>query len=117
VRADRKLLQMALVQLLDNACKYGLPGSRVDVRVREEQCELLVTVANKGSFIPDEEREKIFQRFYRCPKSARAISGTGIGLSVVRRITEAHRGRAWVDSDRASGTTFTMALPRIAGED
>jgi two-component system sensor histidine kinase KdpD len=117
VRADRKLLQMALLQLLDNACKYGLPGSQVDVRVLEEQGELLVTVANRGSFIPDEEREKIFQRFYRCSESARAISGTGIGLSVVRRITEAHHGRAWVDSDRVTGTTFTMALPRVAGEE
>jgi two-component system sensor histidine kinase KdpD len=117
VRADRKLLKMALLQLLDNAHKYGLPGSQVDVRVREEQHEVLVTVTNKGSFIPDEEREKIFQRFYRCPESARAISGTGIGLSVVRRITEAHHGRAWVTSDRESGTTFTMALPRITGEE
>jgi two-component system sensor histidine kinase KdpD len=117
VRADRKLLQMALLQLLDNACKYGLPGSQVDVQVRQEQGELLVTVANKGSFIPDEEREKIFQRFYRCSESARAISGTGIGLSVVRRITEAHHGRAWVNSDRVNGTTFTMALPRIASEE
>jgi two-component system sensor histidine kinase KdpD len=117
VRADRKLLQMALLQLLDNACKYGLPGSQVDVRVREEQNEVLVTVSNKGSFIPDEEREKIFQRFYRCSESARAISGTGIGLSVVRRITEAHHGRAWVNSDRESGTTFTMALPKTAGEE
>lgn len=117
VRADKKLLQMALLQLLDNACKYGLHGSQVDVRVREEQGELLVTVANKGSFIPDEEREKIFQRFYRCSESAGSISGTGIGLSVVRRITEAHHGRAWVSSDRANGTTFTIALPRIAGEE
>jgi len=91
---------MALLQLLDNACKYGLPGSRVNVRVREEQSEILVTVTNKGSFIPDEEREKIVQRFYRCSESARAISGAGIGLSVVRRITEAHHGRAWVNSDR-----------------
>ncbi len=115
VKADRKLIQMALLQLLDNACKYGKPGSRIIVRVFEESSELLVTVNNEGSFIPAEEREKVFQRFYRGPESARAISGTGIGLSVVRRITEAHRGRAWVTSDHASGTTFTIALPRIAG--
>lgn len=116
VRADRKMLQMALLQLLDNACKYSQPGSRIAVRVLEEQSELLITVANKGSFIPAEEREKVFQRFYRCTESARAISGTGIGLSVVRRITEAHQGRTWVNSDRMSGTTFTMTLPRIAGD-
>ena len=115
VKADRKLIQMALLQLLDNACKYGLPGSRVIVRVLEESSELLVTVHNEGSFVPAEEREKVFQRFYRGPESARAVSGTGIGLSVVRRITEAHHGRAWVSSDHATATTFTIALPRIAG--
>jgi two-component system sensor histidine kinase KdpD len=117
VRADRKLLRMALLQLLDNAYKYSSPGSQVDVRVREEQYEVIVTVTNKGSFIPDDDREKIFQRFYRCAESARATSGTGIGLSVVRRIAEAHHGRTWVNSDRDGGTTFTMALPRIAGEE
>jgi two-component system sensor histidine kinase KdpD len=115
VKADRKLIQMALLQLLDNACKYGQPGSPIVVRVFEKSSELMVTVSNEGSFIPAEEREKVFQRFYRGPESARAVSGTGIGLSVVRRITEAHQGSAWVNSDHASGTTFTIALPRIAG--
>ncbi|MBB5056457.1 two-component system sensor histidine kinase KdpD [Granulicella aggregans] len=115
VKADRKLIQMALLQLLDNACKYGLPGSSVAVQVSEEQSEFLISVTNQGSFIPADEREKVFQRFYRCAESARAVSGTGIGLSVVRRITEAHHGRAFVSSDRTTGTTFTITLPRTAG--
>jgi two-component system sensor histidine kinase KdpD len=114
VRADQKMLQMALLQLLDNAVKYGLPGSPVLIEVREAETELLMSVTNEGSFLAAEEREKVFQRFYRCPDSAGSISGTGIGLSVVKRIVEAHQGRAWVDSDRIHGTTFTMALPRIA---
>jgi two-component system, OmpR family, sensor histidine kinase KdpD len=117
VRADRKLLQMALIQLLDNAAKYGSPGSSIAVVVQEEHAELLITVTNEGSFIPPDEREKVFQRFYRCSGPARTISGTGIGLSVVRRITEAHHGRAWVDSDPVSGTTFVMTLPRAAREE
>ena len=117
VRADRKLLQMALLQVLDNAAKYGRPGSPVIIAVREEGQELAITVKNEGSFIPLEEREKVFRRFYRCPESTGTISGTGIGLSVVRRIAEAHRGRVWVDSDRASGTTFAIALPRMAREE
>jgi len=58
----------------------------------------------------------VFQRFYRCSESVKSISGTGIGLSVVRRIAEAHRGRTWVESDHVSGTTFAIALPRIAKE-
>ncbi len=112
--ADRRLIQMALLQLFDNAAKYGLPGSPIVVELLEEQAELLITITNEGSFIPADEREKIFQRFYRSAGSARAISGTGIGLSVVRRIVEAHQGRSWVNSDPVSGTKFTITLPRMA---
>jgi len=117
VCADRKLLQMALLQLLDNAVKYGRPGSPVVIEIKEEEAELLITVKNEGSFIPSDEREKIFQRFYRFSGSIRKISGTGIGLSVVRRITEAHQGRVWVNSDRVNGTSFTITLPRMAKEE
>jgi two-component system, OmpR family, sensor histidine kinase KdpD len=116
VWADPQLLKMALFQLFDNAAKYGTPGSAIMVEVHEEQSEVLISVHNEGSFIPYEERSRIFQRFYRCPGSDRRASGTGIGLSVVKRITEAHQGRAWVDSDQLTGTTFFLALPRSAKE-
>jgi len=114
VRADRKLLQMALLQILDNAVKYSRPGSPLVIAVKEEKNEVAITVKNEGSFIPVDEREKIFQRFYRCSGSIGAMSGTGIGLSVVRRIAEAHQGRASVESDRATGTTFAITLPSTA---
>jgi two-component system, OmpR family, sensor histidine kinase KdpD len=113
VMADEQLLKMALFQLLDNAAKYGSPSSSITIDVREEPSEVLISVRNEGSFIPVEEREKIFQRFYRSPGSDRRASGTGIGLSVVKRVTEAHHGRAWIDSDLHSGTTFFLSLPRM----
>jgi two-component system, OmpR family, sensor histidine kinase KdpD len=116
VWADRQLLKMALFQLFDNAAKYGTPGSPIAVDVQEEQAEILVSVRNEGSFIPFAERDKIFQRFYRCPGSDRRASGTGIGLAVVKRITEAHQGRSWVSSDQDTGTTFFITLPRMAKE-
>jgi len=116
VWADRKLLQMAIVQLLDNAAKYGSPSSSIAIEIEHERTELLITVKNRGSFIPLDEREKVFQRFYRCPGSVRTISGTGIGLSVVRRITEAHQGRAWVNSDPVEGTAFVITLPYLVME-
>jgi len=116
VYADRKLLQMALFQILDNAAKYSLPDSRVVIGLRDEDAESIISIRNEGSFIPDPERQKVFQRFYRCAESTRSISGTGIGLSVVRRIAEAHRGRTWVESDPVVGTTFAIALPRMAKE-
>jgi len=116
VWADRQLLEMALFQLLDNAAKYGSPDSSITIDVQEEQAEILISVSNEGSFIPFEEREKIFQRFYRCPGSDRRASGTGIGLAVVKRIIEAHKGRAWVTSDPQAGTTFFITLPRMTKE-
>jgi two-component system sensor histidine kinase KdpD len=116
VRADKKLLQMALLQILDNAVKYSPPGSPLLIAVREERTVVAISVKNEGSFIPSEEREKIFQRFYRCSGSIGTISGTGIGLSVVRRIAEAHHGSVTVESDSASGTTFAIRLPRMARE-
>ncbi len=116
VWADPHLLKMAIFQLLDNAAKYGTPGSTIAIDVQEEEAEILISVCNEGSFIPLEERDKIFQRFYRCPGSDRRASGTGIGLAVVKRITEAHRGRTWVSSNRHAGTTFFLTLPRMAKE-
>ncbi|WP_158794272.1 ATP-binding protein [Granulicella sp. L60] len=113
VMADEQLLKMALFQLLDNAAKYGGLGSSIMIDVQEEPSEVIISVRNDGSFIPIEEREKIFQRFYRSPGSDRKASGTGIGLSVVKRVTEAHHGRAWTDSNQQSGTTFFLTLPRM----
>ncbi len=117
VRADRKLLRMAFLQILDNAGKYSSPGSALVIRVQEQQADISITVKNEGSFIPPEEREKVFQRFYRCAGSIGTVSGTGVGLSVVRRIAEAHRGWASVESDREGGTTFAITLPHMAREE
>ena len=77
---------------------------------------MVISVRNEGSFIPPEEKDKVFQRFYRSPGTEHKAAGTGIGLSVVRRITEAHQGRTWVTSDPENGTTFVPLLPRTAKE-
>jgi two-component system sensor histidine kinase KdpD len=114
VFADRQLLTMALSQLFDNAAKYGSQESPITIGVREEQAEVVISVQNEGSFIPPAERENIFRRFYRSPGSNLKAPGTGIGLSVVRQVTEAHQGRAWVNSDPQTGTTFFVTLPRTA---
>jgi two-component system sensor histidine kinase KdpD len=108
---------MALSQLFDNAAKYGSPGSSITIEVQEEQAEVVISVQNEGSFIPLEERESIFKRFYRSPGSNRKAPGTGIGLSVVKQVTEAHQGRAWANSDLHRGTTFFLTLPRTANEE
>jgi two-component system, OmpR family, sensor histidine kinase KdpD len=111
--ADARLLQMAVLQVLDNASKYASPASPITIRIMSTDTEVVMSVQNEGSFIPPEERLRIFQRFYRSPGSQHKASGTGIGLSVTKRIAEAHRGRVWVESDPDTGTTLFFALPHL----
>jgi two-component system, OmpR family, sensor histidine kinase KdpD len=113
VWADTRLLEMALLQFLDNASKYASPGSPVTFRLITTDTEAVFSVKNEGSFIAPEERLRIFQRFYRSPGTQHNAPGTGIGLSVAKRIAEAHTGRVWVESDSEAGTTFFLALPRV----
>ena len=117
VWADRKLLQMALAQFLDNASKYSEPASPVSLRVTATENEAVFSVHNLGSYILPEDRERIFQRFYRSPESRHSTSGTGIGLAVVKQIADAHQGNVWMESDRATGTTFYLRLPSPLGRD
>ncbi len=116
VWADPRLLQMALLQMLDNASKYASPASPITLRVISTDTEVAFSVQNEGSYIAPEERLRIFQRFYRSPGSQHKASGTGIGLSVTKQIAEAHRGRVWVESDPETSTTFFFALPHLLRE-
>jgi two-component system sensor histidine kinase KdpD len=115
--ADQKLLQMALTQLLDNAAKYSTPLSAVCLRILITNAEAVFSVQNHGSYILVEEQERIFQRFYRSPREGARVAGTGIGLTVVKQIAEAHGGRVWVESAPGSGTTFFLALPNWTPEE
>jgi len=102
------------LQFLDNASKYANPRSPITLRITATDTEVVFSVQNEGSFVPPEERLRIFQRFYRSPGSQHRAPGTGIGLSVAKRIAEAHTGRVWVESDSEASTSFFFALPRIS---
>jgi two-component system sensor histidine kinase KdpD len=116
VWADPRLLQMALAQFLDNAAKYAEPASPISMRVTVTDSETIFSVHNDGSYIAPEERENIFQRFYRTRESRYRAPGTGIGLAVAKQIAEAHRGRVWTESEPELGTTFFLGLPHIVRE-
>ena len=117
VWADAHLLPMALWQLLDNASKYASPASPIALRAASTDAEIVFSVLNEGSFIAPEERMRIFQRFYRAHGSRHRASGTGIGLSVTKKIAEAHNGRVWVESDPVEGTMFFLAIPKLCKEE
>lgn len=113
---DVRLIKMAMEQLLDNAIKYSRTASPIEIVTTSTDSELVLSVTNEGSFIPMEQRFRIFEKFYRAPGSEYRASGTGIGLAVVKRIAVAHEGRVWVDSEDGSKTTFHFALPNTEKE-
>jgi two-component system sensor histidine kinase KdpD len=102
---------MILAQYIDNARKYSTAGSLISIAAQASHNDVLISVHNFGPAIRIEDRERIFERFYRSPELKDAIPGTGIGLSVVRKAAEAHHGHVWVISDGMEGTTFFLSLP------
>jgi two-component system sensor histidine kinase KdpD len=109
---DRELLRTAIVQFIDNAAKYSTPGSPIAIGVDDRDGEILISVHNEGSEVRPEDRERIFERFYRSPGSNHRAPGTGLGLSITKQAAQVHRGRAWVNSEEGKGTTFFLSLPR-----
>jgi two-component system, OmpR family, sensor histidine kinase KdpD len=110
VLADHKLITVALAQLLDNAIKYSVPDSPIDIWFGMAEAEASVTVRDQGLVIVPDDRERIFERFYRGSMTDHGPAGTGLGLSIVKRIVEAHHGRVWFES-KPEGTEFSIALP------
>jgi two-component system sensor histidine kinase KdpD len=114
VHADRELLATILAQYIDNARKYSAPGTQIEVAVRKSHTDALFSVHNFGSTIRIEDRERVFDRFYRSSDRKGEVPGTGIGLSVVKKAAEALHGHVWVISDDREGTTFFLSLPMRA---
>jgi len=115
--ADPELLRLALNQLLDNACKYSLPGSEITVAMESQGDMVFIRVANNGSSIPASEQHRIFERFYRGEEARRFTSGSGLGLYVARKIALAHGGQLDLDIERLNeGVTFYLALPKARSE-
>jgi two-component system sensor histidine kinase KdpD len=113
LQGDRELLTMILTQYLDNAAKYSAPDAPIDIAVRESNSELLLSVHNQGSLIQMQDRERIFERFYRGSEAKDHAPGSGLGLSIVKKAAEAHRGHVWVTSAEQDGTTFFLSIPKI----
>jgi two-component system sensor histidine kinase KdpD len=114
VCCDRQLMVMLLTQYIDNACKYSLYGTAITIRVAQVNAEVIFSVHSFGPVIPINDRERIFNRYYRSSTRANRASGTGIGLSVAKRVAQIHGGYVWVTSDEVKGTTFFAAIPASA---
>jgi signal transduction histidine kinase len=109
---DSHRIKQVLYNLLDNAVAHTGPEGRITVTARQEEDCLYISVADTGEGIPAEDLPLIFERFYRVDKSrTRATGGTGLGLTIAKRLVEAHGGRIDVRSRSGQGTTFTFSLP------
>jgi K+-sensing histidine kinase KdpD len=108
---DRQLMVMLLTQYIDNACKYSIFGTTITIRVAHANKEAIFSVHSYGPVIPIADRERIFDRYYRSSTYSNRAPGTGIGLSVAKRVALIHGGYVWVTSDETDGTTFYAAIP------
>lgn len=105
-------VQRALVNLVDNAVKYGPAHSEIVVEASRQEGRLRLDVRDQGPGIAPEHQQRIFERFYRVDKSrSRKLGGTGLGLSIVKHVAQAHGGEVSVESSPGRGSVFTLWFP------
>src|SRR5690349_23087346 len=114
--ADRLRFRQVVLNLLSNAVKFTPDGGRIDVRASIRDQDLVVEVADTGPGVAAEDRQRIFDSFQQGARLPGQAEGTGLGLTLSKRILELHGGRIWVESEAGKGSTFGFALPAGSGE-
>jgi len=109
LQGDERLLRRALRNLLENARRYG--GAQVELFLQSAQGQLELAVADRGPGVPADQRERIFEPFYRLPGHAEHAGGVGLGLSLVRQIAERHAGQVRCEAREGGGSLFVLTLP------
>ncbi len=114
VMGDSQRLSQVLVNLLSNAIQHTLPEHEITTKVDIKKQTASVSVTNYGTYIPNEDLERIFERFYRLERSRnRDQGGSGLGLSIARSLIHAHGGEIWAESVQGESTTFIFSLPLL----
>ena len=112
ILADRQRLSQVLVNLLTNARKYAPEDTEIALVAEINGRNMQFTVSDAGRGIPQEERERIFEPFYRVQSSAdMGVPGSGMGLAIVKSLVELHRGKIWVEDSPSNGASFVVSLP------
>ena len=113
LKADKERIQQVLVNLIDNAVKFNKENGSIKIYVQDSGATIKVTVEDSGQGIPEKDKPRIFERFYRVDKArSRELGGTGLGLSIVKHIIELHGGSAGVESTEGLGSKFFFVLPK-----
>ena len=111
VWVDRELIEIALRQLIDNALKYSPRDSPVSLSAEASDGRVIISVADRGPGIPEEEQSRIFEKFYRSPQTRHRVPGTGMGLAIAREILRLHGGDITVHSSQGHQSEFRVAMP------
>ena len=107
---DEDEIRRVIQNLIDNSLKFTPAGGTITVSMRQDQDKTVVSVADSGKGIPEENKPKLFQRFWQAGSTGRYYASTGLGLSLGRRIMEGHEGRIWCDSTHGQGSTFSFEM-------
>lgn len=118
VRADKERVQQVLLNLLSNANKFSAAGGLVVLRAKRENNSILVEVEDSAPVIAEEDREKVFDPYFRGgdDNERQRIPGLGLGLAISSRIVELHQGKIWIENETGRGNTFVFSLPTWNGE-
>jgi len=108
---DIELVELALLQILDNALKYSPPSAEITVKVQAARGRLVLSVLDRGPGIAEEERQKVFEKFYRGNRNRDSGGGSGMGLTIAQEIVKAHGGEIIVKDNPGGGSDFSMFLP------
>jgi signal transduction histidine kinase len=108
------MLTLMVSNLLENAVKYSPNGEEVVLALLQQGNHAVVTVTDKGPGVPEEEKERIFDKFYRTGnENTRTTKGTGLGLYLCRQIARYHKGQIAVKDNQPAGSIFTIKLPLV----
>src|SRR5262249_11192075 len=112
IAADADALEQAILNLLSNAMKYSGTSRQIDLTLEYAGGEAVIRVSDRGLGIAPENQSRIFEKFYRVRAAETDfIAGTGLGLTLVQHIAQAHHGRVEVESSPGHGSTFSIRLP------
>lgn len=115
VYADKERISQVLINFINNAIKYSPNKNKVDVFVKKVEKDIIVGVKDYGIGIEDNEKDKIFDRFYRVKDMYdKTFPGLGVGLFISREIVEKHKGKIWVESKKGEGSTFYFSIPVLS---
>jgi two-component system phosphate regulon sensor histidine kinase PhoR len=113
--ADRDAVSRVLVNLIDNAIKYSPEGMDITVSARRERDSLVLAVIDSGPGVPEADRPRLFERFYRVDRGrSREMGGTGLGLSIVKHLAESHGGAAHYEPNSPTGSRLIVVIPQSA---